>query len=142
MLLLPTIYHRNNGNTARLGAKKPVTPTQIKILSEGYGAKLTKIITQINTFLRAHFRVEQSSYYITAISRSVSTVDSQSERIEILEKIAMQLKKIALRYSKDDFDSNERKICGSVCKMLYEDYGVPYMNGKPGKGVQGRLFDD
>ena len=131
-----------NGNTARLGAKKPVTPTQIKILSEGYGAKLTKIITQINTFLRAHFRVEQSSYYITAISKSVSTVDSQSERIEILEKIAMQLKKIALRYSKDDFDSNERKICGSVCKMLYEDYGVPYMNGKPGKGVQGRLFDD
>ena len=131
-----------NGNTARLGAKKPVTPTQIKILSEGYGAKLTKIITQINTFLRAHFRVEQSSYYITAISKSVSTVDSQSERIEILEKIAKQLKKIALRYSKDDFDTNERKICGSVCKMLYEDYGVPYMNGKPAKGVQGRLFDD
>ena len=131
-----------NGNTARLGAKKPVTPTQIKILSEGYGAKLTKIITQINTFLRAHFRVEQSSYYITAISKSVSTVDSQSERIEILEKIAKQLKKIALRYSKEDFDTNERKICGSVCKMLYEDYGVPYMNGKPGKGVQGRLFDD
>ena len=131
-----------NGNTARLGAKKPVTPTQIKILSEGYGAKLTKIITQINTFLRAHFRVEQSNYYITAISKSVSTVDSQSERIEILEKIAKQLKKIALRYSKDDFDTNERKICGSVCKMLYEDYGVPYMNGKPGKGVQGRLFDD
>lgn len=131
-----------NGNTARLGAKKPVTPTQIKILSEGYGAKLTKIITQINTFLRAHFRVEQSSYYITAISRSVSTVDSQSERVEILEKIAKQLKKIALRYSKENFDTNERKICGSVCKMLYEDYGVPYMNGKPGKGVQGRLFDD
>ena len=131
-----------NGNTARLGAKKPVTPTQIKILSEGYGAKLTKIITQINTFLRAHFRVEQSSYYITAISKSVSTVDSQSERIEILEKIAKQLKKIALRYSKEDFDTNERKICGSICKMLYEDYGVPYMNGKPGKGVQGRLFDD
>lgn len=132
-----------NGNTARLGMKKPVTPSQIKVLAEDFGAKLTKIITQINTFLRAHFRVEQSNYYITAISKSISAVDSKSERIEILERIVKQLKKIALRYSKEDFDTNERKICGSVCKMLFEDYGIPYMNGKPGKGVQGRLnFDD
>ena len=132
-----------NGNTARLGMKKPVTPSQIKVLAEDFGAKLTKIITQINTFLRAHFRVEQSNYYITVISKSISAVDSKSERIEILERIVKQLKKIALRYSKEDFDTNERKICGSVCKMLFEDYGIPYMNGKPGKGVQGRLnFDD
>lgn len=132
-----------NGNTARLGVKKPVTPKEIKVISESYGTKLTKILTTINTFMRRHFRVEQSNYYITAISRSVSKVDSQSERVEILEKISKQLTKIATRYNKDDFDTNERKICGSICKMLYEDFGVPYMNGKPGKGVQGKLnFDD
>lgn len=132
-----------NGNTARLGVKKPVTPKEIKVISESYGTKLTKILTTINTFMRRHFRVEQSNYYITAISRSVSKVDSQSEKVEILEKISKQLTKIATRYNKDDFDTNERKICGSICKMLYEDFGVPYMNGKPGKGVQGRLnFDD
>lgn len=132
-----------NGNTARLGVKKPVTPKEIKVLSESYGTKLTKILTTINTFMRRHFRVEQSNYYITAISRSVSKVDSQSEKVEILEKISKQLTKIATRYNKDDFDTNERKICGSICKMLYEDFGVPYMNGKPAKGVQGRLnFDD
>lgn len=132
-----------NGNTARLAVKKPVTPKEIKIISESYGTKLTKILTTINTFMRRHFRVEQSNYYITAISRSVSKVDSQSEKVEILEKISKQLTKIATRYNKDDFDTNERKICGSICKMLYEDFGVPYMNGKPGKGVQGRLnFDD
>jgi len=128
-----------NGNTARLGFKKPITPTQIKTITESYGAKLTKQITAINTFLRAHFRIEQSNYYVTAISRTVSKVDSQSERVEMLASITKQLKKIALRYSKDDYDTNEKKICGSVCKMLYEDYGVPYMNGKLGKGVQGRL---
>lgn len=128
-----------NGNTARLGVKKPITPADIKIGTENYGAKMTKILTTINAFLRRHFRVEQSNYYITAISKAVATVDSQSERVEILEKIAKQLTKIATRYSKDDFDTNERKICGSICKMLYEDYNVPYMNGKPGKGVQGRL---
>jgi len=128
-----------NGNTARLGFKKPITPTQIKTITESYGAKLTKQITAINTFLRAHFRIEQSKYYVTAISRTVSKVDSQSERVEMLASITKQLKKIALRYSKDDYDTNEKKICGSVCKMLYEDYGVPYMNGKLGKGVQGRL---
>ena len=132
-----------NGNTARLGVKKPITPKEIKVTSESYGTKLTKILTTINTFMRRHFRVEQSNYYITAISRSVSKVDSQSEKVEILEKISKQLTKIATRYNKDDFDTNERKICGSICKMLYEDFGVPYMNGKPGKGVQGRLnFDD
>lgn len=132
-----------NGNTARLGVKKPVTPKEIKVISESYGTKLTKILTTINTFMRRHFRVEQSNYYITAISRSVSKVDSQCERVEILEKISKQLTKIATRYNKDDFDTNERKICGSICKMLYEDFGVPYMNGKPGKGVQGKLnFDD
>ena len=132
-----------NGNTARLGVKKPASVPNIKIMSESYGAKLTKILTTINAFMRRHFRVEQSNYYITAISRSVSKVDSQSEKVEILEKISKQLTKIATRYSKDDFDTNERKICGSICKMLYEDFGVPYMNGKPGKGVQGRLnFDD
>lgn len=132
-----------NGNTARLGVTKPITPSDIKIASENYGAKMTHILTAINAFLRRHFRVEQSNYYITAISKAVATVDSQNERVEILEKISKQLAKIATRYNKDDFDTNERKICGSICKMLYEDYNVPYMNGKPGKGVQSRInFDD
>lgn len=57
--------------------------------------------------------------------------------------MAKQLKKIVLRYKKDGFSENERKICGSICKMFYEDYNIPYMYSKPGKGVQGRLnFDD
>lgn len=134
---------QTNGNTARLGVNKPMTPIQIKELSEGYGVKLRNQITMINSFLRAHFRTEQSNYYVTAISKSVSKVDSQAERVEILQNISKQLKRIALRYNKEDFDTNERKICGSVCKMLYEDYAIPYMNNKPGKGVQGRLdFDD
>jgi plasmid replication initiation protein len=127
-----------NGNTAKLGAQKPTIP-QISMLSESYGAKLTKLLTIINTFMRSHFRVEQSNYYVQAISRTVAKVDSQSERVEILNSISKQLKKIATRYNKEDFDTNERKICGSVCKMLYEDFGVPYMNGKPGKGTQSRL---
>ena len=132
-----------NGNTARLGVKKPITPTQIKIMSEGYGKKLNDQITIIHTCLRAHFRTEQSNYYVTAISKEVAKVDSVSERVEILQKMAKQLKKIVLRYKKDGFSENERKICGSICKMFYEDYNIPYMYSKPGKGVQGRLnFDD
>lgn len=127
-----------NGNTAKLGAQKPTIP-QISMLSESYGAKLTKLLTIINTFMRSHFRVEQSNYYVQAISKTVAKVDSQSERVEILNSISKQLKKIATRYNKEDFDTNERKICGSVCKMLYEDFGVPYMNGKPGKATQSRL---
>ena len=118
--------------------QKPTIP-QISMLSESYGAKLTKLLTIINTFMRSHFRVEQSNYYVQAISKTVAKVDSQSERVEILNSISKQLKKIATRYNKEDFDTNERKICGSVCKMLYEDFGVPYMNGKPGKGTQSRL---
>lgn len=127
-----------NGNTAKLGAQKPTIP-QISMLSESYGAKLTKLLTIINTFMRSHFRVEQSNYYVQAISKTVAKVDSLSERVEILNSISKQLKKIATRYNKEDFDTNERKICGSVCKMLYEDFGVPYMNGNPGKGTQSRL---
>ena len=69
--------------------------------------------------MRSHFRVEQSNYYVQAISKTVAKVDSQSERVEILNSISKQLKKIAIRYNKEDFDTNERKICGSVCKMLY-----------------------
>lgn len=133
-----------NGNTARLGAQKPLNPSTIRVLSQDYTQKFTDQLTVINTVLRKHFRVEQASYYITAISRAVATVDSTSERVEVLDKITKQIKKIVTRYSKGDFDTNEKQICGSVCKMLYEDYGIPYMYGKkPGKGVQGRLnFDD
>ena len=132
-----------NGNTARLGIKKPITPTQIRIMSEGYSKKLNDQITVIHTCLRAHFRTEQSNYYVTAISKEVAKIDSVSERVEILQKMAKQLKKIVLRYKKDGFSENERKICGSICKMFYEDYNIPYMYSKPGKGVQGRLnFED
>ena len=108
-----------NGNTARLGIKKPITPTQIKIMSEGYSKKLKDQITIIHTCLRAHFRTEQSNYYVTAISKEVAKIDSVSERVEILQKMAKQLKKIVLRYKKDGFSENERKICGSICKMFY-----------------------
>lgn len=105
--------------------------------------KLNDQITIIHTCLRAHFRTEQSNYYVTAISKEVAKVDSVSERVEILQKMAKQLKKIVLRYKKDGFSENERKICGSICKMFYEDYNIQYMYSKPGKGVQGRLnFDD
>ena len=129
-----------NGNTARLGVKKPITPTTIKVLSQDYTKKFTEQLTLINTVLRKHFRIEQASYYITAISRAIAPVDSSSEKVEILDKMIKQLRKIVTRYSKSDYDTNERQICGSICKMFYEDYGIPYMYGnKPGKGVQGRL---
>lgn len=66
------------------------------MLSESYGAKLTKLLTIINTFMRSHFRVEQSNYYVQAISKTVAKVDSQSERVEILNTISKQLKRLQL----------------------------------------------
>lgn len=129
----------SNGNTARLGVDKPVKPASIKVISQDFTKKFTEQLTLINTVLRKHFRIEQASYYVTAISKSIAPVDSATEKVEILDKIIKQIRKIVTRYSKSDYDTNERQICGSICKMLYEDYNIPYMYGKPGKGVQGRL---